>query len=67
MFLVLFTLELLELDPEKTERTELLHKDQDSTGITKFLQQQPQRKLCKYEKKNNINQMVAEQGVIYVF
>ena len=53
--LVLFTPELSELDLEKTEKTELLHKDQDSTGMPRLLQLPLLRRLCKF-KKRNINE-----------
>merc|ERR1712187_456678 len=45
VFLVLFTPELSESDPEKTERTELHLKDQDSTEKTRFPLLMPPRRL----------------------
>lgn len=45
--LVLSTPELSELDLELTEESELLHKDQDSTETTRFLQLTLPRKLYK--------------------
>lgn len=51
VFLALSTLELSELDLELTEESELLHKDQDSTETTRFLQLTLLRKLCKSDLK----------------
>ena len=52
--LVPFTPELSESDPEKTERTELHLKDQDSTEKTRFPLLMPPRRLYKLIKISRI-------------